>query len=75
MGEIALLGRQGDIKTVWDKDKPEEVKAARKQFDDLRSKGYLAFEVVDKIGEKGRQIYDFNPNAEKIILAAPMQGG
>ena len=75
MGEIAVLGRQGDVKTVWDKNKPEEVTAACNQFHNLRSKGYLAFEVVDKIGEKGRQIYDFNPNAERIILAAPMQGG
>lgn len=74
MGEIAILGRQGDVKQTWDKNKPDEVDAARTQFDSLRKRGYLAFEV-DKVGEKGKQIFDFNSNAERIILAAPMQGG
>jgi hypothetical protein len=76
MGEIAVLGRQGDTRLMWDKSKPDEVRAARKMFDDLRGKGYLAFSVIERaVGDRGEQLRTFDPEAEKIIMAAPMQGG
>lgn len=76
MGEIAVLGRAGDTRLTWDKSKQDEVAAARKMFDDLKAKGYMAFTVVEKaVGDKGEQIHSFNPDAGKIIMAAPMRGG
>jgi len=75
MGELSIMGRQGDTKIIWDANRREEVDAARKTFDDLRAKGYLAFEVTGEKGEKGRQVFAFDPNAERLILAPPMRGG
>ena len=75
MGEMAVMGRMGDLKVIWDRSKQEEVQAARKQFDEMRKKGYLAFSVTGKNGEKGGQITEFDPDAERIILAPPMRGG
>lgn len=73
-GTMAVLGVEGDIKTVWDSDEREEVAAAQKQFDDLRAKGYAAYKVK-KDGSKGEVIRKFDPDAEAIILAPPMVGG
>ena len=69
-----VLGRSGDVKTMWDAENAEEVKAAKSQFDSLRAKGYLAFRTK-KDGGKGEQITAFDPHAERIILAPAMQGG
>jgi hypothetical protein len=75
MGEMAVMGRMGDLKVIWDRMRQEEVQAARKQFDEMRKQGYLAFSVKGKDGEKGAQITEFDPDAERIILAPPMRGG
>lgn len=73
-GTLCQLAPEGDLKTVWDSDRPEEVKAARAQYDDLKAKGYLAFKVK-KDGEKGELIKEFDPEAEKIIMTPPVRGG
>lgn len=73
-GEIATMGTSGDVKTIWDRTKPDEVDNARSTFDNLRKKGYLAFKVDSK-GEKGEQIDKFDPAAEKMIMVPPMMGG
>lgn len=75
MGELAIMDRQeGDLKVIWDAGNDDEVEAARAQFDELRSKGYLAYTVEER-GRKGTQIRKFDPSAEKIILAPPVRGG
>lgn len=74
MGEMRVMGRPGDTKIIWDPHRDEEVREARATFDNLRSKGYLAFKVDPK-GDKGEQITRFDPNVEKLILAPPMRGG
>ena len=74
MGEMAIMGRQGDTKIIWEPSNKPEVDAARKSFDDLRGKGYLAFSVEGD-GSKGKQIFTFEPHAAKIILSPPMRGG
>jgi hypothetical protein len=74
MGTMATLGRSGDVKTIWDPTKPDEVANARRTFDELMKKGYAAFAVKNK-GDKGEQIRAFDPQAGRIIMAAPMAGG
>lgn len=74
MGEIRRLGREGDIKQIWNKDNEDEVAAAKDLFDKMTKKGYLAFKV-DKDGEKSVKMKTFDPNAEKIILVPPVVGG
>lgn len=73
-GTMAVLNQTGDVKTVWDSENEDEVSAARKQFDDLRKKGFLAYRVK-RNGTKGEVIRTFDPEAESIILAPPMVGG
>lgn len=73
-GEMAIMDRTGDLKIMWDSERPEEVAAARKQFDELTGKGYAAF-AVDRKGEKGELIRRFDPEVEKIILAPQLKGG
>jgi hypothetical protein len=70
----ALDVGQGDVKTIWDSDNEAEVAAARKQFDDLRGRGFAAFRVTKK-GEKGERITTFDPDAESLILVPPIRGG
>lgn len=73
-GEIAVMDQTGDTKTIWDKNNPDEVAAAKAQFDALKAKRYIAYKVKGD-GEKGEIITTFDPTAEKIILAPPMAGG
>jgi len=74
MGELRILGKEGDTKVIWDPENRDEVKAAREQFDALKGKGFLAFEVKNK-GDKGSEIKKFDPEAGKIILTPPIMGG
>lgn len=73
-GQLITLDHTGDTKIIWDASKPDEVTAVREQFDALRKKGYLAYKV-DKKGEKGEVIRNFDAEAEKIILAPQTVGG
>lgn len=72
--ELIVLDHTGDTKTIWDPDKPEEVEQARETFAKLRKKGYMAYSV-DRKGEKGAVLREFDPSAEKMILAPQMVGG
>jgi hypothetical protein len=51
-----------------------EVDAAKALFDSLKKKRYFAYTVKGD-GGKGRVIHEFDPDAEKIIMALPMRGG
>ena len=71
---IAIMGSAGDTKKIWDKNNPDEVEDAKESFKRLRKKGYLAFHV-NKKGDKGEQMTEFDPDAERMIMVPPMQGG
>jgi len=73
-GEIAVMDGTGDSKFMWDPKNPDEVAAAKAQFDALKKKGYIAF-TVDKKGDKGELISKFDPELEKIIMTPPIAGG
>lgn len=74
MGELKIISEEGDTKVVFDPENKDEVKAAKKQFDDLISKGFSAFKVK-KSGEKGKKITQFDKESGRIILVPQMQGG
>ena len=73
-GELCIMNHTGDTKLVWDRANTPEVDNAKRTFTDLRAKGYLAYKVK-KDGEKAEQIHEFDPAAERIIPAPPMDGG
>ena len=74
MGELAILGREGDTKVMWDPSNRDEVGVARRTFSDLKKKGFSAFRVMPD-GEQGEQVREFNPEDEKIIMVPALQGG
>jgi hypothetical protein len=74
MHELAVMDRTGDTKTVWDPGNEAEVDNAKKQFDDLRKKGFAIYSV-DKAGDKNTVIHKFDPNAAKMIAVPPVVGG
>jgi hypothetical protein len=71
---MAQMGKEGDIKTIWDPANPDEVVAARKQFKGWLKKGGTAFSV-DEGGDKGNQMHEFDPNARRVILVPQIAGG
>jgi hypothetical protein len=75
MGVMSTLDHTGDQRVMWDAGNRDEVAAARRTFDDLTGKGYLAYRAEGKKGEQGQQIRSFDPAAERIILVRPNAGG
>ncbi len=73
-GELRVLDATGDTKLIWNPNNTDEVENAKRTFNDLRSKGYLAYKVTEG-GAKGEVIREFDANAEKIILAPALRGG
>jgi hypothetical protein len=73
--QMHTLDRTGDQKVMWDSSSTDEVDAARETFKRLTKAGYLAYRAEGKKGEQGTQIREFDPDAERIILVKPHQGG
>ena len=74
MGEMRVMGVEGDVKVIWDAEKEDEVESAKKQFKELTGKGYIAFSVK-KNGEQNEKISRFDPELEKMILVPMVKGG
>jgi len=74
MGELRVMDGTGDTKLIWDSNNESEVEVAEETFKKLKKKGYVAFSVTKK-GDKDKVIDEFDPDAEKIILAPKIQGG
>lgn len=72
---MEVMGPEGDTKTIWDPDKDAEVDNARRSYEDLVDKGYRAFYATGKDGAKGEPMDKFDPDAGRMILVPPMQGG
>lgn len=73
--EMLVLDQTGDTKIIWDSENRDEVDNARRTFEDLTKKGYLAFKVKGEKGEKGEQVRTFEAGLERLILVPPMVGG
>lgn len=73
-GSLCVLDESGDSRMQWTKSDPQQVAAAKARFDELKSKGYLAYKV-DKSGQRGEVIDRFDAKAERIILHSRMIGG
>ena len=74
-GEMIVMDYTGDTKVIWDASKPDEVENARRTFNDLKKKGYLAYSVKGEKGDPDKQLFSFEPALERIIMSAPLQGG
>jgi hypothetical protein len=73
-GTLEIIDRTGDTKLEWDRNVPVEVEAAKASFTLHKKKGYLAYRTRAD-GSRGEVITEFDPAAERIIMAPPVQGG
>lgn len=73
-GTLCQIDHTGDTKLMWDHRRPDEVDAARVTFNSLKKKGYVAYKVKSD-GSAGEAISEFDPAAEKIIMAPAVVGG
>ncbi len=69
-----MTAQDGDAKTTWDPDNPDEVAAARSVFDKMKRAGHVAYTVKAK-GRKDQVIHEFDPEAGAIIMAPAVAGG
>lgn len=73
MAEAAIMGQEGDVRIKWDSDSPWEVAEAKRQFDRLKAKGYLAFKI-DAAGKRS-VMSAFDPDARLIVMGPMPVGG
>lgn len=76
-GTMKVLDRKlGDRQISWDKGKPKEIEDARSSFDFLvKQQKYFAYEVDPMNNKKGKQVREFDPSLESLILTPPLVGG
>jgi hypothetical protein len=69
-GELRLSDPgAADRRVFWDRDNRDEVEAARKQSEELRGKGFLAFRPESEgAGREGQVLERCDPTAERITL-------
>jgi len=65
--------RTGMIELSWNKHDSVEVASAQKTFTEYARKGWLAFEVMSD--NRKKQVFSFNPEAEKVYLTRVVEGG
>ncbi len=74
MSEMRVVNTTGDTKIIWDAANPDEVAAAKTQYDSLVGKGFKAFSV-GKAGKEDELLTAFDKDLERIILTPPVRGG
>jgi hypothetical protein len=76
IGALCVPDMDGDTRLMWDSRNADEVDAARRHFDSLRSKGYAVYNATKKRGNaKGEVITTFDPSAERLVAVKPLVGG
>lgn len=73
-GILCVMDATGDTKLIWDRKNKDEVQSAKRTFDELKAKGYIAYSVK-KDGSAGEVLSDFDKKAEKLIMVPPLIGG
>lgn len=69
-----VLDRTGDTRIQWNESDADQVAAARKRFNELKAKGYLAYKVNSR-GNQGEVIDAFDPSEERVVMVPQMIGG
>lgn len=72
MGELRILGPNGDERVSWDVECKEDVQAAERIFAERMLNGFLAFRM-----DEGNSaiLKEFDPKAKRILLSPPIGGG
>jgi hypothetical protein len=72
---LIQLDHTGDTRIIFNRANPLEVSIARNAFMQARKDGYMAYKVTGTEGLKGEIMHEFDPLAERMILAPPLKGG
>jgi hypothetical protein len=76
MGTIRVMGASGDTATVWAPEDEAAVAEAERIFKEATAQGRAAFAtLVGQKPEEAERVREFNPEAEEIVIIAPMAGG
>ena len=71
---LHVMDKTGDTRIEWDPSNKDEVKIARKAFDEAKAKKMLLYKT-DAHGNAGERIREFDPSAERIIATRQLVGG
>lgn len=71
---LNILDRTGDTRIEWDPSVAHEVEMAREAFAKAKEKKYLAYRL-DRHGNKGEVIREFDPTAARIVMSPQTVGG
>lgn len=82
MGELIIIGKSSTVmigdsvkdsfRVIWSRNNAKDIAIAEKTFKEYIRKGWLA---IGEVSGKKKQIFDFNPDLEKIVLSPFMIGG
>lgn len=72
---LEIMDKTGDTKLRWDRNNRDEVENARRTFNELRGKGFIAYSVPAKKSDQGEVLHTFDETAERIVMTPAMQGG
>ena len=71
---LAILDKSGDTRIEWDPNNEDEVANAQRTFQEMKKRGFVAY-AVRRRDQRGEVVREFDPSAEKLILAMPHVGG
>ena len=73
-GTMIIPDATGHTQVKWDPSRPDEVTAARAQFDAMLGQNYRAFRVEGE-DRQGTRIERFDPEASRIMFVPHLRGG
>lgn len=72
--EMAILDKSGEQIITWSPDDDKSLAEAKAVFDQkVRGEGFQAFNVME--GNESEVVRTFDPQAEHVVLSAPLVGG
>jgi hypothetical protein len=75
MSELRILDETGDTVLKWNLNQPKTVEEAKKKFNEqFKKKGVKAWSADDS-GQKTKELKEFDPHAEHIIMTPELVPG
>jgi hypothetical protein len=74
MSVLHVQSIRGDDRTEWTPGDPASERRAREAFDAARRMGMMAY-TVDEETKRAEHVQGFVPEADRIVLRAPLVGG
>ena len=70
---LFILDDTGHTTLTWKPEVEDSVKAVKVEFDAIIKRGWVAYGVTSK--GQPTQIKKFDPQADRIVMSAPLVGG